>query len=107
MTSQVFFSIESNVVSNTNTHWFHLWVKKRCVIRKIPNSGVTGHSLDGYSVRIGVPSGAKDHGFSFSLKIPDKMYVLSAHTEHDRDDWMEVIERVIEKPLTPQDSASK
>lgn len=67
----------------------------------------SGHSLDGYSVRIGVPTGIRDHGFSFTLKTPDKMYILSAQSEHDRDDWIEVIERVIERPLTPQDSASK
>lgn len=63
--------------------------------------------MDGYSVRIGVPSGSKDHAFSFTLHTPDKMYILSAQTERDRDDWIEMLEKVIERPLTPQDSASK
>lgn len=58
-------------------------------------------------MRIGVPSGIKDHGFSFTLKTPEKVYILSAQTEHDRDNWIEVIDRVIERPLTPQDSSSK
>lgn len=67
----------------------------------------SGHALDGYSVRIGVPSGVKDHAFSFTLNTPEKIYVLSAQSEHDRDDWIEVLERVIDRPVTPQDSASK
>ncbi|XP_018573579.1 arf-GAP with dual PH domain-containing protein 1-like isoform X2 [Anoplophora glabripennis] len=64
-----------------------------------------GHSLDGYSIRIGVSAGVKDQGFSFSLTTPDRTYNLSAQSEHDRDHWIEVIGRVIDRPLTPQDSA--
>lgn len=64
-----------------------------------------GHALDGYSIRIGVSAGVKDQGFSFSLTTPDRTYNLSAQTEADRDHWIEVIERVIERPLTPQDVA--
>nr|CAI5864454.1 unnamed protein product [Callosobruchus analis] len=64
-----------------------------------------GHSLDGYSVRIGVVAGVKDQGFSFSLTTPDRTYNLSAQSEHERDHWIEVLERVIERPVTPQDTA--
>ncbi|CAH0545953.1 unnamed protein product [Brassicogethes aeneus] len=65
-----------------------------------------GHALDGYGIRIGVSAGVKDQGFSFSLSTPERTYNLSAQTEADRDHWIEVIERVIEKPLSPQDSAT-
>ncbi|CAG9824151.1 unnamed protein product [Phaedon cochleariae] len=64
-----------------------------------------GHSLDGFSIRIGVAAAIKDQGFSFSLTTPDRTYNLSAQTEHDRDHWIEVIQRVLEKLLTPQDLA--
>lgn len=62
-----------------------------------------GHRSECYSVRIGVPAGVKDQGFSFSLKTPDRTYNLSAQSEAERDHWIEVIERVIDRPLTPQD----
>lgn len=62
--------------------------------------------MDGYGIRIGVSAGVKDQGFSFSLTTPDRTYNLSAQSEHDRDHWIEVIGRVIDRPLTPQDSAS-
>lgn len=66
---------------------------------------LTGYQTDGYSIRIGVLSGVKDQGFSFMLTTPDRVYNLSAQTEIDRDHWIEVLERVIDRPLTPQDLA--
>lgn len=66
-----------------------------------------GHMLDGFSVRVGVPPGTKDQGFSFTLRTPDRWYHLSAHTATDRDFWIQAIEDVLEKPLTIQDNASK
>lgn len=66
-----------------------------------------GYSLDGYSVRIGVSAGVRDQGFSFALTTPDRVYNLSAQTEAERDEWIEVIERVLERPLTRQDESSK
>jgi hypothetical protein len=60
--------------------------------------------LDGYSIRIGVSAGVKDQGFSFALTTPDRIYNLSAQTESERDEWIEVIERVLARPLTRQDS---
>lgn len=63
--------------------------------------------MDGFSVRIGVSAGVKDQGFTFTLHTPERIYNLSAETELDRDQWIQVIEKVIERPLTPQDSSSK
>lgn len=60
---------------------------------------------DGYSIKMGVLSGVKDQGFSFMLTTPDRVYNLSAQSEIDRDLWIEVLERVIERPLTAQDIA--
>lgn len=44
-----------------------------------------------------------DQGFSFTLETPDRTYLLSAENGDDRTQWMNVIQKVIEKPLTPQD----
>lgn len=66
-----------------------------------------GHNTEGYSIRSGVAPGSKDQGFSFTLKTPERVFNLSAATESDRDHWIEVIDRVLDKPLTPQDSSSK
>ncbi|XP_076683705.1 arf-GAP with dual PH domain-containing protein 1 isoform X1 [Andrena cerasifolii] len=63
-----------------------------------------GHSSDGFGIKTGVPPGARDQGFSFTLETPDRTYLLSAQSDDDRTQWMSVIQKVIEKPLTPQDA---
>ncbi|XP_066992160.1 arf-GAP with dual PH domain-containing protein 1 isoform X2 [Anabrus simplex] len=65
-----------------------------------------GHMLDGYGVRVGVPPGTKDMGFSFTLRTPDRSFHLSAATDDDRDEWIHAIDKVLERPLTPQDSCT-
>lgn len=74
---------------------------------KFLKNELTGYALDGYSIRIGVSTGVKDMGFSFSLTTPERIYHLSAQTEADRDQWIEVIGNVISRQMTPQESASK
>lgn len=66
-----------------------------------------GHSSEGYAVKIGVPPGARDQGFSFTLETPDRSYLFSAQSEDDRMQWMNVLQKVIDKPVTPQDANSK
>lgn len=63
--------------------------------------------MDNCSVRIGVSAGVKDQGFSFALTTPDRVYNLSAQTERERDEWIAVIERVLERPTTPQERNCK
>ncbi|XP_075224392.1 arf-GAP with dual PH domain-containing protein 1-like [Lycorma delicatula] len=62
-----------------------------------------GHMLNGYSVRVGVPPGTRDQGFSFTLRTPQRWYYLSAATSTDRDLWIQSIDCVIDKEMTPQD----
>lgn len=64
-----------------------------------------GNQLDGYSVRIGAPTGAKNQGCSFTLFTPERVYNLSCATEQERDEWIKTIQKVFERPLTPQDSS--
>lgn len=62
-----------------------------------------GRVSDGYSVCLGVPQGAKDQGFSFTLITPERIFNLSAATEEDREEWMYVIKQVLERELSTQD----
>lgn len=62
---------------------------------------------DGYSVKTGVSTSVRNQGFSFMLTTPDRVYNLSAESELDRDLWIEALERVMERPLTPQDISGK
>ncbi|XP_050311797.1 arf-GAP with dual PH domain-containing protein 1-like [Anthonomus grandis grandis] len=64
-----------------------------------------GHMSEGFSVKIGVSQGVKPQGFAFMLTTPERTYNLSAQSEFDRDTWIEVLERVIERPVNVQDIA--
>ncbi|KAL5287030.1 hypothetical protein ACFFRR_008153 [Megaselia abdita] len=64
-----------------------------------------GYKLDGFSIRVGAPIGAKDQGFSFTLTTPERVYNMSVSNNVERDDWIDCIQKVFEKPLTPQDSS--
>lgn len=63
--------------------------------------------MDGYSVRVGVAHGVKEPvSFPFTLATPERVYNLATATECERDEWIQALERVMERPLTPQDSTS-
>ncbi|XP_070501618.1 arf-GAP with dual PH domain-containing protein 1-like isoform X1 [Chironomus tepperi] len=62
-----------------------------------------GYKMDGYSVRPGVAENYRDEGFSFSLFTPERIYTLSATSSHERDDWMNEIQKIIERQLSPSD----
>lgn len=63
-----------------------------------------GYHSDGFAVRFGVPPGSKEQAFSFTLRTPDRVFLLSALTEIDREEWLIALQRVVERPLTPQDN---
>lgn len=56
-----------------------------------------------FVVREGVPPGTKDPGNTFTLKTPDRHYYLAADSDQEQKDWMKVLKKVIETPLSPQD----
>lgn len=66
-----------------------------------------GHHVEGYSIRVGAQPGARDQGFSFALRTPERTYNLSAASEADRDEWIALVQKVLERPLTPLDSAGE
>ncbi|XP_072044082.1 arf-GAP with dual PH domain-containing protein 1-like isoform X2 [Amphiura filiformis] len=59
---------------------------------------------DNFAVREGVPPGRHDQDYAFTLRTPDRDYIMSADTKEDRKRWMEALNRAIEKPLYPQES---
>ncbi|XP_043196140.1 arf-GAP with dual PH domain-containing protein 1-like isoform X2 [Amphibalanus amphitrite] len=58
-----------------------------------------------WAVKEGVPPGSKDQGFSFTLKTPERTYLLSAQTAQERTNWMQAITEVLRTPPTPQQRA--
>lgn len=70
-----------------------------------------GHSSDGYAVHQGPPPGwrGKDGGqtgvgFVFTLQTPSRNFILSSERSDERDEWLVVIQNVIQRPMTPQDA---
>lgn len=66
-----------------------------------------GHKSDDFAVYEGVPPGRSDYGQSFTLRVPDRQYPMSAETVEERDQWIEAIKEVISSPLSAQDAARK
>lgn len=64
-----------------------------------------GYKIEGYSVRVGVADDFKDEGFSFSLFTPERVYNFSASSSHERDDWMNEIQKILDRILSPADIA--
>ncbi|XP_064595706.1 arf-GAP with dual PH domain-containing protein 1-like isoform X2 [Liolophura sinensis] len=58
----------------------------------------------GYSVEAGVPDGKDAPGFGFTLTTPNRVFYLSAESKEDMDKWIDSLQKVMEMPLTPQDS---
>lgn len=107
VTSDISTTITGNSGSN---NWQLLIVLILLIVvfsRNKISCNFTGHSADGYSVRPGVGISGRDQGFPFTLHTPDRVFNLSATSENDRDQWILVLEKVIERPLSPQDSLSK
>jgi len=78
----------------------------RCLQDAFPKGGVFVGSKDrGFSVAEGLASvNTKDPGFGFTLKTPERHYHLSADSPEDRREWLAVLERVLNLPMSPQDS---
>ncbi|CAH0761052.1 unnamed protein product [Diatraea saccharalis] len=65
-----------------------------------------GHESNGYCIRVSnTGNGCKDARFPFHLVTPERTYCLAATTHEDRACWLTVIQQIIKRPLTPQDSA--
>lgn len=66
-----------------------------------------GHRGDGYAVQAGAPSGFKEMPFAFTVTTPNRKFVMGAESDRDRNEWIALLGKVMERPLTPQDTNSK
>ena len=44
----------------------------------------------------GVPANRNDLNYSFTLKVPDRDYLLSSSSEEDRQQWIDAINSIIQ-----------
>lgn len=66
-----------------------------------------GHRGEGYTVVMGAPTGFKEMAFAFTVSTPYRKFVMGAENERDRSEWIDLLAKVMERPLSPQDSNSK
>lgn len=58
-------------------------------------------------MRQGVPPGMKEHNFGFTLKTPDRSFLMGAESEKERREWMDSLQTVLVRPTTPQENSSR
>ncbi|CAL1530719.1 unnamed protein product [Lymnaea stagnalis] len=69
-----------------------------------------GHKDGGYSVSTGSEEGDRGSNsqntssYCFTLNTPDRKFVLRAETQDDMHKWVMAMQKVVEMPLTTQDS---
>ncbi|XP_071105945.1 arf-GAP with dual PH domain-containing protein 1-like [Haliotis cracherodii] len=65
-----------------------------------------GHRDAGYHVTTGTTEDKPTGGspFCFTLHTPDRKFVLKAESKEEMDKWVDMLNKVIDMPLTPQDS---
>ena len=67
-----------------------------------------GHKDGNYSVSLGSPDTTKNNvDYVFTLHTPDRDYVMSAETREDMNQWICELQKIIEMPLSPQDTKRK
>ncbi|KAL3876299.1 hypothetical protein ACJMK2_034163 [Sinanodonta woodiana] len=89
--------------------WFTLDKRKMSYLEEpmspFPKGEVfIGHQDGGYSVDIGGPDVKNNQGFPFTQKTPDRLYILCAESHDDRERWIMALKKIIDTPLTPQDT---
>ncbi|XP_069124761.1 arf-GAP with dual PH domain-containing protein 1-like [Argopecten irradians] len=63
-----------------------------------------GHRDGGFSVAMTAGNLQVPHGYTFTLHTPNRDFVLCAETREDMEQWICNLQKVIETPLTPQDT---
>lgn len=58
---------------------------------------------EGFIVIIGVPSGLKEYRYGFTLVTPERKWLFGADTERERDEWIDILNAVINTPEQPHD----
>ncbi|KAH6942757.1 hypothetical protein HPB50_009913 [Hyalomma asiaticum] len=55
-------------------------------------------------VGTGVPHAFKEMPFAFTVTTPHRKFVMGAESDRDRTEWITLLQKVMERPLTPQDT---
>ncbi|OWF35241.1 arf-GAP with dual PH domain-containing protein 1-like [Mizuhopecten yessoensis] len=63
-----------------------------------------GHRDGEFSVSMRAAEARPTQGYAFTLHMPGRDFILSAETREDMDQWICALQKVIETPLTPQDT---
>ncbi|XP_037571035.1 arf-GAP with dual PH domain-containing protein 1 isoform X1 [Dermacentor silvarum] len=89
--------------------WFTLddrkWMYHEDPLDAYPKGEIfLGHRSEGYSVQTGVPHSFKEMPFAFTVNTPHRKFVMGAESDRDRTEWITVLQKVMERPLTPQDT---
>ncbi|KAH9365298.1 hypothetical protein HPB48_018300 [Haemaphysalis longicornis] len=92
--------------------WFTLddrkWMYHEDPLDAYPKGEIfLGHRNEGYSVQSGGPHAFKEMPFAFTVTTPHRKFVMGAESDRDRSEWIAVLGKVMERPLTPQDTNSK
>ncbi|XP_077526921.1 arf-GAP with dual PH domain-containing protein 1-like [Haemaphysalis longicornis] len=89
--------------------WFTLddrkWMYHEDPLDAYPKGEIfLGHRNEGYSVQSGGPHAFKEMPFAFTVTTPHRKFVMGAESDRDRSEWIAVLGKVMERPLTPQDT---
>lgn len=89
--------------------WFTLddrkWMYHEDPLDAYPKGEIfLGHRSEGYSVQTGSPHAFKEMPFSFTVTTPHRKFVMGAESDRDRTEWIALLQKVMERPLTPQDT---
>jgi hypothetical protein len=68
---------------------------------------VLGTKAEGYDVTSGCTEREPPHGYGFEITTPHRKYELSAASEEERDEWIEVLNDVISVSLSAVDRDGK
>ncbi|KAM7297608.1 arf-GAP with dual PH domain-containing protein 1 [Ixodes scapularis] len=96
-------------VDQHRRRWFTLddrkWMYHEDPLDAYPKGEIfLGHRGEGYTVVMGAPTGFKEMAFAFTVSTPYRKFVMGAENERDRSEWIDLLAKVMERPLSPQDS---
>lgn len=68
-----------------------------------------GTESKGYAVKECVPKNARGNKWKYGLTVttPERQFVLMCEQEQEQAEWLLVLRQVLQRPMAPQDYASK
>lgn len=68
-----------------------------------------GTESKGYSVKEYVPKHARGNKWKYGVMVvtPERQFVFMCEQEKEQREWLQVLRQVLQRPMAPQDYASK